>query len=325
MMNREPLISVIVPIYNVDKYLEQCLSSLANQTYKNIEFLLIDDGSTDKSASICDKWANCDDRFKVFHIKNAGVSNARNLGLTKAVGNYIGFVDSDDWINHDMYEKMLSEMLKTESDICCGGYIEEFSNHQNISLAKYKAAVYTRNEALEQIFSCDVPKHTTWVLWDKLFKKEFVTNIRFTGNIVNGEDMLFLWQAMKSIKTFSLLPLYGYHYRMRPDSMVHTTMTKKHLTVIEAFKQVWIMSQNETKTVHKLINNYYMMYAITIGRKMLLLDRQSYENDIKEIQKYLRTQLINVFSNNLLTKRQIAGMFYICLPFRICIYLRQFI
>lgn len=126
-----------------------------------MEILLIDDGSTDKSAAICEEWVNRDARFKVFHVKNVGVSNARNLGLEKATGDYIGFVDSDDWIDNDMYEKMLLEILKTGSDICCGGYIEEFPDQQNISLAKYTATVYTRNEALEQIFSCDVPKHAT--------------------------------------------------------------------------------------------------------------------------------------------------------------------
>lgn len=163
------------------------------------------------------------------------------------------------------------------------------------------------------------------MLCDKLFKKEFVTNIRFDNNILNGEDMLFLWQVMSQIKTFSLLPLYGYHYRMRVDSMVHSPMTKAHLTVIEAFKRVWLISKNETASIHKLINNYYMMYSIVIGRKMLLLDRQLYKNEIKYIQQYLRTQLLKAFSNKLLTKRQIAGMFYMCLPYKICIGLKRLI
>lgn len=323
--NRNQLISIIVPVYNVDEYLEQCLSSLANQTYKNLEIILIDDGSTDKSALICDKWVNKDTRFKVFHIPNAGVSNARNFGLAKANGDYIGFVDSDDWINDDMYENMLLEMLKSQSDICCGGYVKEYIDHQSISLENYKSCVCTRNEALELIFSCDVPKHATWVLCDKLFRKEFVTNIKFDNKIVNGEDMLFLWQVMKNVKKFSLLPLYGYHYRMRSNSMVHTTMTKAHLTVIEAFRKVWLMSKKENKNIYELINNYYMMYAIVIVRKMLLLNNRYYVTEIKRIQKYLRSQILKIHSNKLLTKRQILGMLYLCLPYNLCVLLKRYI
>ena len=110
----EPLVSVIVPVYNVEKYLEKCVYSLLQQTYKNIEIILVNDGSTDESGKMCENLAQEDDRIKVFHKKNGGLSDARNYGVERATGEYIGFVDSDDYVHERMYEKLLSAILRNE-------------------------------------------------------------------------------------------------------------------------------------------------------------------------------------------------------------------
>ena len=117
MNKNEPLISIIVPVYNVEKYLSKCIDSIINQTYKNIEIILIDDGSTDSSGAICDKYALVDSRIHVLHIENSGVSNARNVGLNHATGDYIGFVDSDDYIEPNMYELLLEELIADDVDV----------------------------------------------------------------------------------------------------------------------------------------------------------------------------------------------------------------
>ena len=120
----KPLISIIVPIYNVEKYLSRCINSVLSQTFPDFELLLIDDGSTDKSGYICDGYAQKDSRIKVFHIENGGVSAARNYGLDNARGEWITFVDADDWIDKDMYYKLYNEAILSEADIViCDFYI----------------------------------------------------------------------------------------------------------------------------------------------------------------------------------------------------------
>ena len=109
------IISIIVPVYNVVQYLDQCVSSLVHQSYSAIEILLIDDGSSDGSAEICDEWSKKDSRVRVFHTENRGVAHARNIGLTHAKGNYIGFVDSDDWVDIDMYETMMVKLISAQA------------------------------------------------------------------------------------------------------------------------------------------------------------------------------------------------------------------
>ena len=116
-MKNRPIISIIVPVYNVESYLERCINSILNQTFKNFELILVDDGSTDKSGEICDSFAGYDKRIRVIHKKNGGLSSARNVGLDVSIGKYIGFVDSDDWIDEFMYEKLYRNMIKTKSDI----------------------------------------------------------------------------------------------------------------------------------------------------------------------------------------------------------------
>ena len=118
----ESLISVIVPVYNVENYLDKCIESIVNQTYKNLEIILVDDGSLDSSSKICDEWAVKDNRIKVIHKTNGGVSSARNEGLKNANGDFIAFVDSDDWLELNMYEKLISKQKETNTDIVFSGY-----------------------------------------------------------------------------------------------------------------------------------------------------------------------------------------------------------
>ncbi|WP_051586443.1 glycosyltransferase [Selenomonas sp. AE3005] len=185
------LISIIIPVYNVGDYLEYCLNSVLNRTYRNLEIIVIDDGSEDNTAEIIDEFAKRDKRIKAIHTNNCGVSHARNVGLNTAHGEYIGFVDGDDWVDEDTYEHLLREIVNNNADVAGGGYICEEENGGYITLKKEKRAVYSRNDILQVIFSCDVPKLLYWELCDKLFKKELVTNTRFDESIGTAEDKLF--------------------------------------------------------------------------------------------------------------------------------------
>ena len=142
------MISIIVPVYKVEPYIHQCIRSILNQTYRDIEILLIDDGSTDKCGEICEEYARIDSRIQVFHTENKGLSAARNLGLMEAKGEYIGFVDSDDWIEPDMYESLLRQLGESEADISACKIWDEYQGNQQQSGNRIQNAVYRGAEAV---------------------------------------------------------------------------------------------------------------------------------------------------------------------------------
>ena len=169
-MNKEPMVSVIVPIYNVEKYLKRCIDSILNQTYKNLEIILVDDGSPDKCPQICDEYAKSDKRIKVIHKQNAGVSAARNDGLAIAQGDLIGFVDSDDFIHPSMYEEMVNYLVSQDCDLVSCGF-SEFSDDDNncdIDLISYRKETLKRNAAIKKSFEKNI-KFIKYV-WNLLIK-----------------------------------------------------------------------------------------------------------------------------------------------------------
>ena len=166
------IISVIIPIYNVECYLERCLESVVNQTYKNLDIILIDDGSTDASGKICDKWSKKDKRIHVYHTINCGVSHARNEGLKHICGDFVSFIDSDDWIDKNMFENLLEHMIKYHSEIGVCGYKLEYDTYSKIKFKKMKECTLTREEAVKITFNYKndkVQKAFSWEVSDKIF------------------------------------------------------------------------------------------------------------------------------------------------------------
>ena len=156
----KPLITVIVPVYNVEEHLDRCIESIINQTYKNLEIILVNDGSPDNCPALCDKWAEKDDRIRVIHKTNGGVSSARNSGINVAKGEYVGFVDSDDYISADMYELMVESIINNNSELSVIGYkIEEKEfRHSDELISNEKATVYmfdVKNCEFFQGYSCN--------------------------------------------------------------------------------------------------------------------------------------------------------------------------
>lgn len=196
----ERTISVIVPVYNVELYLRRCLDSVVNQTYRDLEILIIDDGSTDRSGEICDKYAEKDQRIRVFHTENRGLSAARNLGLENACGGYIGFVDGDDWIEPDMYEKAIATI--GTADIVCFSQYEGF---------------YTGFEALVELINGKISTFT----WDKLYCNGCFSSIRFPeGRII--EDIATTYKIIYQANYVACSDIRGYHHIFREDSLCQT-------------------------------------------------------------------------------------------------------
>lgn len=212
------LISIIVPIYNAEKYLERCLNSLRNQTYTNLEILLIDDGSNDNSASICLEFVNSDERFRYYYQENKGVSAARNCGLKLSNGEYVGFCDGDDWIDEDMYEVLLNLALDNNADISiCSIYRDYLYQYDKQNGDEYKIILKPR----EAIAEMNKGELFAGHLVNKLCKRSVIRDIYLNENISMMEDMVFMWEAFHRSKLVAFQNVKKYHYFQISASLSH--------------------------------------------------------------------------------------------------------
>lgn len=225
------LISVIVPIYNVEDYLRDCVDSIIKQTYENIEIILIDDGSTDCCGEICDECAAGDIRIKVIHKENGGVSSARNAGLDIATGSWIYFIDPDDWIEPNTLEVVLNKAIQTNTDMCLFDYEQVFRNKSFSckALLSEKDVFANLNELETLCMYC-----YSHICWNYIIKAEFVLEkVRFDERIYMGEDLVFKFEVYGHINSFSYMQKILYHNRLRCNSataMVKTAhMKNEHL------------------------------------------------------------------------------------------------
>lgn len=228
-MNENPLISVIVPIYNVDKYLDQCLESLINQTYSNLEILLIDDGSTDNSGNLCNKYAKTDKRIKVFHKENKGVSAARNYGISNSTGRFISFIDPDDFVDVDFYECLLAIQNVNDADISYCSFRKISENGELLAEHKFKknnkVSTYNRKEATVNCLRAR--KGFQMFIWNGLFKKEIIP-LFIEGRTI-GEDQDFTIKAILNSTTVSRKEIAKYNYRIRQSGSKSLELEKRIL------------------------------------------------------------------------------------------------
>ncbi|MGX8704985.1 MAG: glycosyltransferase family 2 protein [bacterium] len=228
------LISIIIPVYNVAEYLPQCLDSVLSQTYRNLEIIAIDDGSTDESGNILDQYAEKDSRIRVIHKPNGGVSSARNVGLKAATGDYIGFIDADDWIEPDMYEK-LERILRENDAAICGFFDYPYGMSKPIPRGRNPVQKCGFEEAVIQVLSRDGYYVT---LWNKAFRRHVVEGIAFDTALSFGEDEVWLMQALRRCKGVTFLPEPLYHWRKREGSVTRFShITDRQLSLLEAKKK----------------------------------------------------------------------------------------
>ena len=212
----QPLISVIVPVYRVEKYLDQCISSIVSQTYQNLEIILVDDGSPDRSGAMCDAWAEKDSRIRVIHQQNAGGGAARNAALDVAQGVWVAFVDSDDYIAPQMLTH-LYELVCRGADIAECGYVITEDDHASFEKAETEAVFYTAEEAM----LCHI--HDTifrQLIWNKLYRREVLKDVRFpVGTKI--DDEYFTYRALGNAAKLIYSPRCCYAYRQQPQSVMH--------------------------------------------------------------------------------------------------------
>lgn len=225
-------ISVIVPVYQVEPYLDKCVSSIVNQSYRNLEIILVDDGSPDRCPEMCDQWAKKDGRIRVIHKENGGLSDARNAGLAIATGELIGFVDSDDWINKEFFKMLYEAMVQTQTDIVACDYREIYHEEDEVLYDDkcVKLAVATPEEAISDMM-CNRRFRT--VVWNKLYRRNLLEDNCFLVNRLH-EDEFFTYQVYDRAKMLAYIDVPLYMYRQRPGSIMASS-SSGHTDVLYAY------------------------------------------------------------------------------------------
>ena len=274
------LISIIIPVYNVQNYIRKCLDSVLNQTYKNLEIILVDDGSPDQCGDICDEYAKKDLRVKVVHKTNGGVSSARNVGLDIATGDYVGFVDPDDYIEADMYQILLTEIKDGDFDIVECNYIRHYDDGTNV-VKKNENKIYDSYRdiwyaALTDYLFCGVPT--------KLFKRSILKDVYFNTDYRIAEDMLFFWEIAKKCARLKFLDKVLYHYLQRGESAVRRPFNRGSLDLLEVLET--IESSCDNKKLKLAFNSYYLPKLISVSQNI------SFTQTFTEIHPEIRRKIL---------------------------------
>lgn len=230
----EKKISVIVPVYNVEQYLERCVNSIINQTYENLEIILVDDGSTDRSGEMCDSFAEKDERIKVVHKENGGASAARNRGLDICLGEYVTFVDSDDWLDIHMYKDLMELMVNMDADIVECNWEVIYDEMKDIKQPVTEVTVLRQVEAEKALF--DGSGRATILPWNKIYKKNLFKNNRFPEGMMCEDQWLLPKIYLKSKQSIYVNQKYYYYYQS-PNSVMRSSFGKKNLAALVAFEE----------------------------------------------------------------------------------------
>lgn len=263
-------LSVIIPVYNTKNELVECLNSICNQTYRNLEIICVDDGSTDGSEKIVDYYARKDSRIHVIHQENAGESNARNRGLQVATGDYITFCDCDDWLDNDMYETMMGVIRQDHLDMMCVSRYEDdgIQSKEIKNIKTVTKEVFGQEQLLEYLYIRDHYRGFAYI-WDKIYKKSILErqdgkSIVFDENIKLGADAIFLAEVSLNANRIKYIDRCFYHYRIREKSGCHVKDLSKKNDWIQSYKIIIELFQmNE---VDKRILDYvkrFMVYHCT--------------------------------------------------------------
>lgn len=288
------LISVVIPVYNVDKYLRQCLDSVIGQTYGNLEILVVDDGSTDKSAIICDEYATKDNRIRVFHTANHGLSAARNCAIDKAVGDYIAFLDSDDWLEPDAYTILLREALNTGADIVHFRFYQEFVNSTRESSGSGNRFIVEGDSIFRALL---LEKKVSDDVWDKFYKANLFKTVRYPeGRIF--EDKATTYRLVRKSKKLVYLPDCLIHYRNRNNSL-------SNIHSMKSLVDYWLAYRERFEILGPVSQEYFQ---ITLAEAVSAISRMwrwyagCSKDEKRQAQKWLdeMQQFVKKYSSNVL-------------------------
>lgn len=277
-------ISVIIPIYKVERYIEKCVNSVINQTFKKLEIILVNDGSPDKSPKICEEYASKDNRIKVIHKSNGGVSSARNAGLEIATGEYILFVDADDWLEQDMCEYLINNAIRYDADISCSGFYCDRTKSSDIRSTPKDIYLQSNDDCISNFLE---KKYFSFCIWNKLFNRKIVMD-KFDESLSIGEDGYFLFRAVLNSNKVIFGKEAKYHYNIRNNSATQSDFNIKSFGTLHFLDKIFFdISKLKPEYIEK-VNSLRFNEYLAILNMMLYYEKQyEYEEQFNKLTQDL--------------------------------------
>jgi raffinose-raffinose alpha-galactotransferase len=307
MEQNKPLISVIVPVYNVEKYVGRCLTSIINQSYTNLEIIVVNDGSTDNSLAVCEEYAAKDNRIKLISQENKGLSGARNTGLKHYTGEYVSFVDSDDWIHRNMIEYLYNVLIRhnSEMSLCASLRVSE----ETISDKQYEeleGITFTRDAFMIMFLD-----GTITACWSRLFRKDVISGIEFPEGL-NCEDFIYMYEAIRRVKAIAEIDLPLYYYYVREDSIVNVDFNLKKFDQFYSAKKLYELVKTHTPEYAKL--SVTRLAGAIVSLLSSSRKHQGFESKEKELTSFLRRNFMLFLFNCQLNYKLRIVLFIYMLP-----------
>ena len=296
-------ISVIVPVYNVEQYLERCVDSIINQTYTNLEIILVNDGSTDNSGKLCDELAKKDERIRVIHKENGGLSDARNRGIYEAESDLVGFIDSDDYIDNDMYEVLLRNLNDTDADLSMCALYDVYNNTPEEQVTNKEIWELSSEQAIKMVMEAKILSVTAV---NKLYRKRLFLDLKFeVGKI--AEDAFIMIKLLDKCEKIVATNVKKYYYVHRENSITTQKFSTKFLNVIEAYEQnsnIILEKYPKLKDVAQTRMNWAYFYVLD----RLLLDDNYNDKELEnKLISYLKNHRKDILNDPLFTKGRKIG------------------
>lgn len=293
-------ISIILPIYNVEPYIKQCLCSLIAQTYKNLEIILVNDGSTDSSLEICRAYAKIDPRIMIINKQNEGVAIARNIGMEKASGTYIAFVDPDDWIEPEMYDALLKQLKKWEAPVCLCNFYKDYKKKSQAKLFEFDKEVLVGDEIIEYLINDMIgvadllPKYTMIMgsVWRGLYLRQFLkeNQLTFIPKVSIMEDLIFMIKVLLKCEKVAIDSGVWYHYVQHSDSNLHSyneQLWEHQLIVYQHLEQSLKETGLEEQLRNRLDTRYIGMILTTLKNEMYTKKEGDFKETLGRIKEIL--------------------------------------
>ena len=310
-MKQKNMVSIIVPVYNVEKYIKKCIDSIINQTYQNLEIILVDDGSPDKCGEICEEYSKKDNRIKVIHKENGGLSDARNAGLEKATGEYIAFIDSDDYIDKNYISTLYNMCITNKAEIAQCSFKRVTDNQiANEKDVENKIVNMSGIEAIKNIFKENYIEYT--VAWNKLYKKSLFDNIKYPKGKLH-EDEATTYKLFYEAKIVSVTNEKLYYYYIRQNSITNTKFSLRRLDYIEELEEQlkFFNDRNEEDIYLEVYYRYARSLLLFYFKCKTIENSEQIQNELyskfKESVKYLKKQKVSI-------KRKIILQFGLVFP-----------
>ena len=285
-------LSIIVPVYKVERFLDKCVESILAQTFSDFELILVDDGSPDDCGKMCDAWKTRDERLKVIHKENGGLSDARNAGIEIAEGDYIGFVDSDDYIKPDMFEVLVKNLEQNNADISICGYMDVYANGVRNESEDRSVFAWNQKETIENIL---LGKLVSVHVVNKLYKHELFATVRYpVGKI--SEDAYIVMDILDQIHTAVFTPYSAYCYNHREDSINTIKYREVDKTRIEAHEKNYQYICEKYPDMKKLAYERYLGAVVFVANKMLLGNVKKDNSDRKRLLSIIRRNLFKIYT-----------------------------